>query len=89
MYHFRCILEDKWHSLYYRIELEDRKEDFESYAEFLSAVEEVPEALEIFGRMLETAPQGWDSSQFGEFPKDGALLLYTKLPSGNRSLKGK
>ncbi len=59
----------------------------DSWDDFVAQCKEIPENLEIFARILDGPTAGWDPAIFGDFPESGVLLLYTKLPSSNRSLK--
>ena len=72
----------------YRKELLEELEFFENYAEFIRAVAEVPKDLKIHARVLHHPRQGWDESVFGQFPPEGCLILYTRLPPSQRSIHG-
>ena len=67
--------------------MEDLLDEFKSHDEFLFALQQRPENLKVFARMLDKPKRGWDPEIFGPFPRDGVLLLYTKLPSSQRSIR--
>ena len=59
--------------------------------DYVAQLKEMPKTTNVFVKILDTAPKGWNENQdvFGPFPKDGVLLLYMKLPSSNHSVKDK
>lgn len=56
---------------------------------YINEVKKEPKELEIFGKVIEGPIRGWDEEAFGPFPKEGVLIIYSKLPSSNHSLKSK
>ena len=58
---------------------------------YLNALRQLPETTRVYARILDAPSEGWEENQdvFGPFPADGALLLYTRLPSSNHSVKDK
>lgn len=70
-----------------KMELQERLPDFANHDEYLQACKEKPRALPVYTRMVLEQPQGWDEDRFGEFPHDGILLVFIKLPSSNKSMK--
>ena len=68
-------------------ELLPTRDQFQSREEEIQAYKTPPETTIVKFRVMKEEPTGeWDTSKFGEFPKDGLLCAYIRLCSTNRSM---
>ena len=61
------------------------------WMDYLNELRQLPKTTRVYAQILDAPSKGWEENQdvFGPFPGDGALLLYTRLPSSNHSVKDK
>ena len=75
------------HILAQRREMQQIKNRFNDHAEFIAHLQEnpMPGTLKLRIKHLTLKPRDWDDELFGEFPRDGLLAVFCRLPSSNRS----
>ena len=61
------------------------------WMDYLNELRQLPKTTRVYAQVLDSPSKGWEENEdvFGPFPADGALLLYTRLPSSNHSVKDK
>lgn len=64
-------------------EAREDAQNLKNLEEMFEIARQKPKKLRIYVRHLERPGDDWDEEIFGRFPKDGLLLVYTRLPSAN------
>ena len=54
------------------------KSDFFSHAAYVNALKNRPQRLRLSARVLKDPGPDWDPLEYGPFPSDGLLLVYTR-----------
>ena len=63
------------------------KNQFADHAAFIAALKAnpMPGTLKLRIKHLTQQPNDWNRELFGDFPKDGLLAVYCRLPSSNKT----
>ena len=75
------------HILTQRREMQQIKNQFANHADFIAHLKAnpMPGTLKLRVKHLTQQPNDWNYELFGDFPKDGLLAVYCRLPSSNKS----
>ena len=68
-----------------RLELEARRNTFDNEVDFQRACRNRPQDLRVYYRAHRDRPWDWDDQEYGLFPPEGVLLLFTTFPSAHFS----
>ena len=53
------------------------------HSDFIQSLKSRPKKLQYRMRFLDSIPEGWCIKNYGDWPKSGALFVYTRFPSGS------
>ena len=75
------------HILAQRREMQQIKNQFNNESEFIAHLKAhpLPGTLNLRIKHLTHQPRDWDHDLFGDFPQDGLLAVYCRIPSSNKS----